>query len=222
MYIIFNNNIIVWQICTKLIAIIYFKERFAILYGNLSDNCNGTEHKAMLGDIMAVLVLQNFPLLQALVESFLAAANTLLHSFIFLRIWYTHRALYFPWSFTNIAIICFNTLSQVEPSSKTIAKYFDIWPFPRREWAVQPSQITLQNVNPKLIPESRLSFKFVRCKPRSVVWDSDISAINTQKSIIRTATTFPVLKNNLSNNVKSSFYKMKGASRCRRTHHHGF
>lgn len=164
----------------KLITIVNLKQWFAILNCKLGNHSNSTENIPMCSNVMAVYLLENLPLLQALVDCFLAVADTLLHSLVFEGVADTSRALHLPWSVGEISIVSFNTLSYIEHLRKKIAEYFKIVVFASWEWPIEPGNPSILNSQTNLIPKGRLSIILMRSKVWAMIRDPHISAINAQ------------------------------------------
>ena len=69
----------------------------------------------MLGDVMAICLLQNLPLFQTHVNCLLSHANNCLHGLSFIWVCQTGRALYLVRSIANIPNIGLNTLISIKP-----------------------------------------------------------------------------------------------------------
>ena len=66
--------------------------------------------------------------------------------------------------------------------------------------AVDPLDVPLKNAKSNLIAKSRFALELVGGKERASLWDSAVSAVNTQVSIV-VGTNNPRIKINLTNKI---------------------
>ena len=98
-----------------IITIFYIKKRLTILNGQLGDDRNCPENIGVLREwAVAEFLVQRLPILEALVDSFVSSAHTLLHCLILFRVCNTFGALDVQWSSTDAPVVGFCTFARVK------------------------------------------------------------------------------------------------------------
>ena len=132
---------------------------------------------------MAVHFCHDIPLLKPFVDCFLVHLYNRMHCNTIQLIWSTFQPLHLHLCSSNAPIICFNTFICIQPRSQPMLKDLNVWPISSRKFPLDPSKVSIQNVNSNLTSECRLHFVFVWCKRRSGVSDATINSIDAQRAI---------------------------------------
>jgi hypothetical protein len=159
---------------------------------------------------MSVDLLEDFPSLELPIEHFMSCTQMALHQFILFHVRCTLGALDVKRNLANAPIISLYTFKRIQKMSQAIAKNSNVV-IQRRKRSVDPDQITLYDINPKLVTKTAFPSKLVRGKwvallSRALLRDSTVCFINRQQAAVKTATPLPTLKYDLAENNCGEYF----------------
>ena len=142
----------------------------------------------MENEVMTKNFRQNRPLLETLVDGFLAGACPLLLRVVFPGIGETLWALDMLEGFADVAIISLDAFAIFKMTQKRVAKDVDVWPRARGKWPVQPNDVAREDTKCNFISHcTLLELVGVKSSPESV-GDPEVSPIISDEAIIRLVT----------------------------------
>jgi hypothetical protein len=159
---------------------------------------------------MSVGLLGDFPTLELPVDHFMSCKHTALHQFILFQVHCTCGALDVKRSLANVPIISLYVFEKIKKMSQAIAKISNAV-IQTRKRSVDLDQITLYNINPKLVTKTAFPSKLVRGKwvallSRALLKNSTVCSVNRQQAVVKTATPLPILNYNLAENICSQYF----------------
>jgi hypothetical protein len=114
-------------------------------------------------------------------------------------------------SLANVPIISLYAFERIQKMCQAIAKNSNVGILIRWIGSLQPHQITLYDINPKLVTKTAFPSKLVRGKwvallSRALLRDSTVCSINRQQAVIKTTTPLPILKYDLAENNCGEYF----------------
>ena len=110
-----------------LISVIDLEEGAYVVDGELRDDCNRPEDVAVTGDVVAIFLGEDPPVLEAPIYRLVARADTCLHAEIVDRIAGVVGALDLVGA-ADVAVVGLNVLAGIEPVAQGLVEDLDVWP----------------------------------------------------------------------------------------------
>ena len=159
----------------------------------------------MVLDVMTVELLEDFPSLESAIERFVSCTHKALHPPVFFGVRCTLGTLDVVRSLANVSIISLDALKRIKKMSQAIAKDSDVRILTTRKRSVDPDQISLFNINSKLVTKTTFPLELVRGKwvalySRSLLGNPAVCSVDRQQTVVETPTPLPILEYDLAEN----------------------
>ena len=119
-------------------------------------------------------------------------------------------ALHMPGSFSNIAIISFDTFTVLKMRHQTISKYGYVRPLSTRIRTINPHSVTSLKTDGYFISKTTLFFELVASKVGTMVGNSEVDTINTDGAVRSTIVLETIFPNNLKQQeIKKEISKLQ-------------
>ena len=141
----------------------------------------------------------------------MSCTHKALHSPVFFGVRCTLGALDVVRSLANVSVISLDALKRIEKMAQAVAKDSDVRILTRWIGSLNPHQIPLNNVNPKLVSKSAFPIELVRgiwvaLSSRALLGNSAVCSVDRQQTVVETPTPLPILKYDLAENNFGEFY----------------
>ncbi len=180
----------------------------------------------MFSDIMAILLQEDSKILEVWIHSLMMAPYSCLHFQILwqvAKLWWT---LHMP-RVSTVALIGFNTLSPLKERLQQRFKIFDVRPLPTWKRAINLVDVASQNAQANFIAESRFTLELVWRQGATMIWNTNISAINTDITVmvwindpvikfdlIRVFRCWKAMKNELKGGYNKTYHHLFECCNC--------
>ena len=164
----------------------------------------------MQRDVMTVELLEDFPSFESAIERFMSCTHKALHPPVFFGVCCTLGALDVVRSLANVSVISLDALKRIEKMSQAVTKDSDVRILTRWIGSLYPHQISLHNINSKLVSKSAFPVELVRGKrvalySRALLGNSAVCSVDRQQTVVETPTPLPILKYDLAENNCGEF-----------------
>jgi hypothetical protein len=116
----------------------------------------------VLQDVVSVGLLEDFLSLEMLVERFMSCTHTALHPLVLFRVCCTGGALDVIKSLTDVPIVSLYAFKRIDKTSQAVAKNTYVMIRTSRKRSVDSDQISLCDINPKLVTKTTFPSKVVQ------------------------------------------------------------
>ena len=121
-----------------LVSVIHLEEGASVVDGELCDDRNCTKDLAVALDVVAVLLSEDAPDLEAPIYGLVARPHPPLHAKIGDRIAGVIGALDLVGA-ADVAVVGLDALARLEPVSQGLVEDLDVWPVAGGVWALYPN-----------------------------------------------------------------------------------